>query len=90
MKDIEYIKNKIRMNLDLLPQTLELLNELKIEHVKGLGLKDKDLSKDIAKIVWSQFMEGFISAKFIHTLDNGKRLEYLKELNKKYYDKQKI
>lgn len=85
MKDIEYIKNKIRMNLDLLPQTLELLDKLKIGHVNGLGLKDKDLSKDIAKVVWSQFMEGFIAAKFIHFLDNDKRSKYLKDLNKKYY-----
>lgn len=87
MKDIEYIKNKIRMNLDLLPQTLELLDKLKIEHVNGLGLKDKDLSKDIAKVVWSQFMEGFIAAKFIHSLDNDKRYKYLKDLNKKYYER---
>ena len=87
MKDIEYIKNKIRMNLDLLPQTLKLLDKLKIQHVNGLGLKDKDISKDIAKIFWSQFMEGFIAAKFMHILDNDKRLEYLKALNKKYYDR---
>lgn len=75
------------MNLDLLPQTLELLNHVKYKDVNGLGLEEKDFGPDISKQVWSQFIEGFIFAKYSYMLGDEERYNHIKALNKKYYDR---
>ena len=87
MKDIEYIKNKIIMKLDLLPETLMLLEKLKYEDIQGLGIENANF-EEFSRFElnpWASLIEGIIMGKYIDSLGAKERDIYFEKLENKYY-----